>query len=133
MLAPLAPRTANSANPANATFPLAPLAPLAPLKCYNIPMTAAEFRASLKQEIPPADLPATLKALWWDAKGDWTQAHSLVDEIETKDGMAVHAYLHRKEGADWNAEYWYDRAGRTFHRPNLPDEWSALVDGLCVE
>jgi hypothetical protein len=96
-------------------------------------MTAAEFRASLKQEIPPADLPATLKALWWDAKGDWTQAHSLVDEIETKDGMAVHAYLHRKEGADWNAEYWYDRAGRTFHRPNLPDEWSALVDGLCVE
>jgi len=94
-------------------------------------MTPDEFRASLSSLAPPAALPATLQALWWDAKGDWAQAHSLVDELESKDGMAVHAYLHRKEGADWNAEYWYDRAGRHFHHPDLKDEWSALVEALA--
>jgi hypothetical protein len=63
-------------------------------------------------------------------KGDWTQAHSLVDELETKDGMAVHAYLHRKEGQAANADYWYQRAGREFNRPLLEDEWQTLVGAL---
>ena len=43
--------------------------------------------------------------------------------------MAVHAYLHRKEGAESNADYWYQRAGRDFFRPALQDEWQALVEG----
>lgn len=88
------------------------------------------FRESLKHEFPPTEMSVPLAALWWDAKGDWTQAHSLVDELETKDGMAVHAYLHRKEGAASNADYWYARAGRSFHRPALEAEWEALVTGL---
>ncbi len=62
-------------------------------------MKAAEFRATLRGEVPPEGLPVTLAALWWDAKGDWVQAHGLVDELETPEGMAVHAYLHRKEGS----------------------------------
>jgi hypothetical protein len=93
-------------------------------------MDASEFRESTKQQILPEGLTAPLAALWWDAKGEWTQAHGLVDELESKDGMAVHAYLHRKEGALTNAEYWYARAGREFHRPELEDEWEALVKGL---
>jgi hypothetical protein len=95
-------------------------------------MTAAGLRASLSGEIPPAGLSAPLAALWWDAKGNWAQAHDLVDSLESKEGMAVHAYLHRKEGAASNAEYWYSRAGRTFHRPTLEEEWSALVEGLTL-
>jgi hypothetical protein len=93
-------------------------------------MTAEEFRTSLAGEYPPELLPVPLSALWWDAKGDWTQAHSLVDELETPNGMAVHAYLHRKEGSASNADYWYQRAGRSFHRPALEAEWQALVEGL---
>jgi hypothetical protein len=53
-----------------------------------------------------------------------------VDDLETVEGMAVHAYLHRKEGSNSNADYWYERAGRSFHRPTLDTEWAALVDGL---
>lgn len=93
-------------------------------------MTLHQFHQSLTAQAPDPSLPAPLAALWWDAKGDWTRAHSLVDELETKEGMAVHAYLHRKEGSDWNADYWYNRAGRNFHRPSLDDEWKALVEGL---
>ena len=54
----------------------------------------------------------------------------MVDDLKTPDAMAVHAYLHRKEGVDWNADYWYSRAGRKFHRPTLEAEWEALVEGL---
>ena len=93
-------------------------------------MNVAEFKASITEQAPPADLPAPLAALWWDAKGDWNKAHGLVDGLETTDGMAVHAYLHRKEGSASNADYWYHRAGRNFQRPTLDAEWSALVEGL---
>ncbi|MFZ1939825.1 MAG: hypothetical protein WBA18_15080 [Terracidiphilus sp.] len=92
--------------------------------------TSDEFLASLNRPEPPIELTVPLAALWWDAKGDWARAHGLVDELETKDGMAVHAYLHRKEGVEWNAEYWYNRAGKKFHRPTLDAEWEALVEGL---
>ena len=94
--------------------------------CMNI----QDFRASLAQAAPAGDLSVPLQALWWEAKGDWTRAHGLVDELETSEGMAVHAYLHRKEGVEWNAEYWYRRAGMKFHRSDLEDEWAALVEGL---
>ena len=93
-------------------------------------MTPDEFEASLGLDRPPDGLSTPVAALWWDARGDWARAHSLVDELETADGMAVHAYLHRKEGQEWNANYWYERAGREFHRPALEDEWRALVEGL---
>lgn len=93
-------------------------------------MNADEFTESLADKTPRAGLPAPLAALWWDAKGDWTQAHDLVDELETVDGMAVHAYLHRKEGSASNADYWYRRAGRNFQRPTVDAEWIALVEGL---
>lgn len=93
-------------------------------------MNLEEFRASVAAEAPPGSLSAPLAALWWDAKGDWARAHALVDELETIEGMAVHAYLHRKEGSASNADYWYQHAGRRFHRPTLDAEWAALVDGL---
>jgi hypothetical protein len=94
-------------------------------------MTAEDFRRTLSREFPPEGVGAPLSALWWDAKGDWTQAHSLVDELETCEGMAVHAYLHRKEGIGWNADYWYERAGRSYYRDSLEEEWEALVEGLA--
>jgi hypothetical protein len=96
-------------------------------------MTLTDFRASLILSEPPAGLSTPLAALWWDAKGDWASAHGMIDDLESRDAMAVHAYLHRKEGVAWNADYWYSRAGRKFHRPTLEAEWEALVAGLLSE
>jgi len=96
-------------------------------------MNLSEFRETTRQQFPPEGLSAPMAALWWDAKGDWAQAHNLVDELETTDGMAVHAYLHRKEGSSANADYWYARAGRAFYRSELESEWEALVTGLQAE
>ncbi len=93
-------------------------------------MDAAQFKNSLANDTPPDGLSAAIVALWWDAKGEWSRAHDLVNELESPDAMAVHAYLHRKEGEQGNAEYWYKRAGDEFRRPELEAEWVALVDGL---
>ena len=96
----------------------------------NKRMNLEEFQRSVEEDAASVSLSAPLAALWWDARGDWTRAHSLVDELETTDGMAVHAYLHRKEGATSNADYWYERAGRDFYRPTLEAEWAALAEEL---
>ncbi len=95
-------------------------------------MTSEQFTNSLNEDSPSSSLSHPLQALWWDAKGDWSRAHDLVDELETKDGMAVHAYLHRREGSIGNAEYWYRLAGSEFRRPTLEAEWAALVEGLLA-
>lgn len=95
-------------------------------------MDFSTFQASNVKDAPPAGLSAPLEALWWDAKGNWSNAHALVDELETTEGMAVHAYLHRKEGEQSNADYWYRLAGKTYHRQKLEDEWKALVEGLLT-
>ena len=93
-------------------------------------MTVEEFKASLKEAEPPKGLSEPMAALWWDAKGEWARAHGMVDDLESREAMAVHAYLHRKEGVEWNAEYWYKRAGRRFRREALEEEWEALVEGM---
>jgi hypothetical protein len=96
-------------------------------------MNVEEFASSISGQTPPTGLSIPLAALWWDAKGDWAKAHSLVDELESVEGMAVHAYLHRKEGSASNADYWYQRSGRSFYRPTLDEERTALIEGLLAE
>jgi hypothetical protein len=95
-------------------------------------MSPDEFQESLALEEPSAKLSVPLTALWWDAKGDWPRAHDLVDELETTEGMAVHAYLHRREGSLSNADYWYSRASRFYYRPALEEERQALLAGLLA-
>jgi|GEM_PF-2337380 len=72
-----------------------------------------------QNDAPDPTLSETLKALWWDRKGDWDRAHAIAQDIPTAAGSAVHAYLHREEGVMWNADYWY-RRGRTQAAGYLP-------------
>ena len=70
-------------------------------------MTVDDFRKSLNATEPPPGLTLALAGLWWDAKGDWTRAHESAQQDEGPEGSWVHAYLHRKEGDQGNAAYWY--------------------------
>jgi hypothetical protein len=89
--------------------------------------TLTEFKASLHLEQPGSGLPVQLKSLWYDGKGDWHQAHALIDQLTDRQSAWVHAYLHRKEGDIWNADYWYKRAGQTRPGLSLQEEWEQLV------
>lgn len=95
-------------------------------------MTFDEFSASLQQSAPPSDLTPLLKAMWYEGKGDWEAAHNIAQDINTKDGSWIHAYLHRVEGDSGNASYWYHRAARPVASGNLKDEWSSIVNTLLV-
>ena len=95
-------------------------------------MTRLQFTASLSAPAPPQGLSPQLLALWWDAKGNWSQAHACVDDLETPAAMAVHAYLHRKEGVQWNADYWYRRAGNRYRRESLEEEHHALLQAFTT-
>jgi len=90
----------------------------------------AAFKDSLLQLSPPEELSVYLQSLWLDAKGDWNAAHHLVDSLEDKTACRVHAYLHRKEGDIWNADYWYRKAGTKRPSVSLDEEWEMLVKEL---
>lgn len=90
-------------------------------------MTLEQFEATLAGEGPPQNLTDSLAAMWYDGKGDWEQAHTIAQDIPTREGSWVHAYLHRKEGDKWNAGYWYNRAGRTMPDYPLEQEWKEMV------
>jgi len=79
---------------------------------------------------PPAALDGALRALWLDARGDWEGAHTLAQEAGGRDGAWVHAYLHRKEGDEGNAGYWYSRAGRPHCTASLAEEWEQIAREL---
>lgn len=90
------------------------------------------FRQSIHHHFPQSRLSAALQALWWDAKGNWEQAHALVQDDTSRHGAWVHAYLHRKEGDEWNARYWYRLAGKSFPTVSLEEEWQRIVDTLLA-
>lgn len=93
-------------------------------------MTLADFRKSLNEPACPAALTHALAGLWWDAKGDWKRAHESAQQDEGPDGSWLHAFLHRKEGDQDNAAYWYSRAGKPVSREPLDEEWLSIVTAL---
>ncbi len=94
-------------------------------------MDLASFKKSVALEEPPKELSLEVQALWWDAKGDWDKAHKCAQQVEEeKDGCWVHAYLHRKEGDQSNAGYWYSRAGRAAAKEPLAEEWETIAEAL---
>jgi hypothetical protein len=95
-------------------------------------MRTPELRASLRHPEPPASLPPLLAALWWEARGDWNRGHAIAQEIPGPDAAWVHAYLHRREGDQWNAGYWYRRANRPACRLPLDREWDAIATELLA-
>ena len=103
-----------------------------PLPCsYNysndFKMTLQEFIDSLNSASEPKGIRPFLLALWNDAKGNWSEAHAIVQEIDDPDAAWIHAYLHRKEGDEFNAKFWYNLAGKKFPKGTLQEEWEEIA------
>lgn len=99
----------------------------------NKPISYKSFLGTLTAPEPPEAWPAALQALWWDAKGDWGASHTIAQDIPGSTGNWIHAYLHRKEGDNWNAEYWYRRAKREFPKESLDEEQKVLIKWLLSD
>lgn len=93
-------------------------------------MTIDAFRSSLSGTHPPQNVSELLKAMWYEAKNDWEAAHNIAQDIHSEDGSWIHAYLHRKEGDQGNAAYWYLRAGKPVPHVTLEEEWKEITAAL---
>lgn len=92
-------------------------------------MDFESLKESLQNKMPEgADV--LLQSLFYDAKGDWDKAHDLINDMPGKDAAWVHAYLHRKEGDEANAAYWYNRAGKKFCTLSFTEEWENITKEL---
>src|ERR1700761_3702010 len=90
-------------------------------------MNLQEFSTTLGESAPPADLPPLLTALWWDAAGNFDRAHEIAqDESRGRDAAWIHAYLHRKEGDEGNAGYWYRQARQPHPQTSFEEEWRQI-------
>ena len=96
-------------------------------------MDFESFEASLGGNEPPPDLSPALQALWQQRRGDWHAAHRLAQSQNDPIGAWVHAHLHRVEGDDGNAAYWYRRAGKPVSAAALEEEWAAIVRALLAD
>ena len=95
-------------------------------------MTLQEFKASIRNPIPPKTLSKNLLALWHDSNNNWDEAHNIVQATSGFDGDWIHAYLHRKEGDLSNASYWYAKVGKTRPNISLTEEWEELANYLLA-
>jgi len=89
------------------------------------------FKQSLSSPQPPSGTSVYLLALWEDGKGNWEQSHNLIQDLTDKTAAWIHAYLHRKEGDIWNADYWYSKAGRKRPSVSLEEEWETITE-FCI-
>jgi hypothetical protein len=93
-------------------------------------MDLAQFRASTGSDAPPDGLDPPLTGLWWMAKGDWKKAHDAVDNEAGAVAAWVHAHLHRVEGDQDNARYWYGRAAKPVSNDPIDAEWTQIAMAL---
>jgi hypothetical protein len=96
-------------------------------------VTFEEFETSLTSKPPPAGMSPYLTALWYEKRGDWDTAHETVQELSDRSAAWVHAYLHRREGDEGNARYWYRRASKAFPSDrSLDEEWESMVKDFLL-
>jgi hypothetical protein len=96
-------------------------------------MNLSQFKRSLANTKPPAELAPALAALWWAGKDKWDKAHEIVMDEGGRECAWVHAYLHRREGDLGNARYWYRQAQRPVPANSLTTEWDAIADALLKQ
>jgi len=92
-------------------------------------MTAAELRDSATRDsAAPQGLSNEALALWHTKKGQWDEAHSIAQDIHTSMGSWIHALLHVIEGDQWNADYWFSKAGKPSRKPKDIDSlWDEIA------
>ena len=62
-------------------------------------------------------------------KGNWEKAHNVAQSREGHtDYDRLHALVHRIEGDEWNAKYWYNRCKIEMPKVSIKEEIEMLLD-----
>ena len=69
-----------------------------------------------------------IKALQLIQEDNWDAAHDIAQSKEGHpDYDRIHALLHRIEGDEWNAKYWYRRCNLPFPSVSIEEETEQLL------
>ena len=71
-----------------------------------------------------------LKAIRLIKEDKWHDAHDIVESLDTPMAARIHGLLHKIEGDQWNADYWYARAGQKSPNQTTDQECAAIIDEL---
>jgi hypothetical protein len=93
-------------------------------------MTLDDLKDSLDNNSPPEKLSDELRALWLAARDGWEAGHVIVQKLDTPTAAWVHAHLHRIEGDNSNAAYWYRHADQAPCNLPLDAEWDQIATAL---
>lgn len=97
-----------------------------------IPRNYVEFEATFNDTLPPAHWPEALQAVWFAGKGDWEASHDIAQDMHSDLGSWIHAYLHRQEEDEFNAGYWYRRAGKSVPKISLEEELQEITEYILT-
>jgi hypothetical protein len=96
--------------------------------CWNPVATAFIIPGMTQPSQPPAA--PLIRALQYALRGEWARAHDIVQAEDGADAAWVHAWLHRIEGDEFNAGYWYRRAGQPVASGDTQEEGEAILRTL---
>lgn len=72
--------------------------------------------------------PEIIQALNYIKENKWEEAHEIAQSKEGHpDYDRIHALLHRIEGDEWNAKYWYSRCKIPFPKISFEEETNLLL------
>jgi hypothetical protein len=94
----------------------------------KLPETYEKFSLSLNRIEPNSQWSPALQSLWFLSKGNWNASHEIAQDLHTELGSWIHALLHRMEGDEFNAQYWYQQAGKPFSELTFDEEIKEIVD-----
>ncbi|GLR15704.1 hypothetical protein [Portibacter lacus] len=89
-------------------------------------MTINEFKS--KCELPGQVFDdEILQSLYLIKQDNWDAAHNIAQDNHSKYGSLVHGLLHRIEGDQWNASYWYRQAGEPDLSGSIDELWEYIA------
>ncbi len=71
-----------------------------------------------------------LTAIRLAISGDWDAAHEIVQDRSDALACRIHGYLHRIEGDETNASYWYRQARCPIPTCSVDDEAQEIIQRL---
>ena len=69
-----------------------------------------------------------LQSLYLIKQNEWEKSHNIAQDIYTNFGSIVHGLLHRIEGDDWNAKYWFSQGSYSGFHSTIDQEWDNIAD-----
>ena len=61
-----------------------------------------------------------VKAINLASRGEWDDAHNIVQDFSDPIACWIHAVLHKIEGDAWNSRYWYARSEHSYEEFSDP-------------